>query len=199
MQFAPSEKCGVCEKTVYKLESITITGKMMHKTCFRCTHCNRQLSISNFADVNKKLYCKTHYEEIFKSAGGRYEAFKTPDGGEAPPKPARVAGAPEPEAKRSLGIAEADAEPAADAGTGGNNEGDRVELAASNSGGGTIAERMRQYKVGVSGSPDRSGRGHGRTASGRCGTFSPRWRSNYMITSVNHLRVWTWTTLCMVM
>ena len=50
-------------------------GSHLHKGCFKCDHCNRQLTISNFAAVNGKNYCKTHYVELFKSSGGNYKVF----------------------------------------------------------------------------------------------------------------------------
>lgn len=69
-------KCGVCEKTVYKTEEILVDNKPYHKrSCFRCNKCKRQLTLGNFAAVNKQLYCKTHYKEMFHEAGGRYEVF----------------------------------------------------------------------------------------------------------------------------
>jgi hypothetical protein len=35
-----TEKCCVCEKTVYAMEKIEADKKVYHKTCFKCTTCN---------------------------------------------------------------------------------------------------------------------------------------------------------------
>jgi UDP-N-acetylglucosamine/UDP-N-acetylgalactosamine diphosphorylase len=48
----------------------------MHTYCFKCEHCKRQLTLGNFAAVNQVFYCKTHFVEIFKKAGGKYDVFK---------------------------------------------------------------------------------------------------------------------------
>jgi len=31
--------------------------------------------LSNFASVNKQVYCKIHYVELFKNCGGKYAVF----------------------------------------------------------------------------------------------------------------------------
>ena len=51
-------KCTVCDKAVYEQEKLVADGKTFHKTCFRCAHCNRVLSLSNFASLKEKTYCK---------------------------------------------------------------------------------------------------------------------------------------------
>ena len=68
-------KCFVCTKSVYPQEKLTVDKHILHKWCFKCAHCQRTLTISNFAAVNQKLYCKTHYLELFRSSGGSYEVF----------------------------------------------------------------------------------------------------------------------------
>ena len=35
-----TEKCCVCEKTVYAMEKIEADKKVYHKLCFKCTACN---------------------------------------------------------------------------------------------------------------------------------------------------------------
>ena len=66
------EICEICSKTVYPTEKMTVESKPIHQSCFKCHHCKRQLTLSNFASVNQKVYCKTHYIELFKKAGGKY-------------------------------------------------------------------------------------------------------------------------------
>lgn len=68
-------RCVSCDGVVYETEKVTIDRLILHKACFRCTECNGKLSIKNYASVNNKLYCKTHYLELFASSGGSYEVF----------------------------------------------------------------------------------------------------------------------------
>lgn len=70
-----SKICECCGKSVYKLEELQVDKAILHKSCFKCAHCNRQLTLSNFAAVSNKLYCKTHFVELFHSAGGKYSVF----------------------------------------------------------------------------------------------------------------------------
>jgi len=69
-------KCFKCGKTVYDLEMLKACDKIWHKTCFRCKHCDRVLSLKGFATIDSDAYCKPHYLEIFKSKG-TYKAFSS--------------------------------------------------------------------------------------------------------------------------
>ena len=51
-------KCHVCDKSVYEQEKLVTDGKTFHKTCFRCVHCNKVLSLGSYASLNEKTYCK---------------------------------------------------------------------------------------------------------------------------------------------
>jgi hypothetical protein len=46
------ETCMNCQKVVYPTEKMSIDGKVLHKTCFTCKHCSRQLTMSGFAAVS---------------------------------------------------------------------------------------------------------------------------------------------------
>ena len=59
-------QCMVCSKTVYKMEEMRVQGQVIHRTCFRCHHCNKFLSMKGFAKEAGDLYCKEHYLELFK-------------------------------------------------------------------------------------------------------------------------------------
>ncbi|KAG6536861.1 hypothetical protein ZIOFF_001937 [Zingiber officinale] len=61
------DKCKACEKTVHFIELVRADGVPFHKTCFRCSHCKGTLSISNYSSVDGILYCKPHFEQIFKT------------------------------------------------------------------------------------------------------------------------------------
>jgi len=65
-----NSKCAVCGKTVYAMEFIGAAGKAFHKACFKCTKCKSNLRADNYATLGDVFYCKTHYEEAFKLAGG---------------------------------------------------------------------------------------------------------------------------------
>ena len=65
--------CSVCGQRLYPLERMTLNSKVFHKNgCAKCTTCNTNLSVNNFAMVGDKLYCKTHYMSNFSRSGGRY-------------------------------------------------------------------------------------------------------------------------------
>jgi len=65
--------CVVCGQTVYKPEELIVDKAVMHKRCFQCAHCKRQLTMGNFACINSTFYCKTHYLELFAASGGKYD------------------------------------------------------------------------------------------------------------------------------
>ncbi|KAK8538033.1 hypothetical protein V6N12_044172 [Hibiscus sabdariffa] len=61
-----TKKCTACDKTVHFIELITIDGISYHKTCFRCSRCNGRLVMSNYRSMEGVLYCKPHFEQLFK-------------------------------------------------------------------------------------------------------------------------------------
>ncbi|XP_074564971.1 LIM domain-containing protein WLIM2b-like [Curcuma longa] len=63
------DKCKACEKTVHFIELVRADGVPYHKTCFRCSHCKGTLSISNYSCVHGVLYCKPHFEQMYKVTG----------------------------------------------------------------------------------------------------------------------------------
>jgi len=63
------EICTVCIKTVYVAEKLSADGKIYHKQCFRCSHCNRTLKLGTYCAFENKLFCKPHFIQLFKSRG----------------------------------------------------------------------------------------------------------------------------------
>ncbi|KAK6935368.1 Zinc finger, LIM-type [Dillenia turbinata] len=63
------DKCKACDKTVYFIELISADGATYHKTCFKCSHCNGLLVMSNYSSMDGVLYCKPHFEQLFKETG----------------------------------------------------------------------------------------------------------------------------------
>jgi len=74
-----ANKCAKCGKGVYPLEMISACDKSYHKQCFRCKHCDGQLSLKGFSAIEGEPYCKPHYLELFKTKGN-YAAISGGDG-----------------------------------------------------------------------------------------------------------------------
>ncbi|KAJ9563251.1 hypothetical protein OSB04_008411 [Centaurea solstitialis] len=83
------DKCKACDKTVYFIDLLTADGVIYHKACFRCTHCKGTLSMSNYSSMDGVLYCKPHFEQLFKESGNFSKNFHTTakqdSGSKAPP------------------------------------------------------------------------------------------------------------------
>ncbi|XP_075503391.1 LIM domain-containing protein WLIM1-like [Primulina tabacum] len=79
-----TQKCKDCEKTVYLVDQLTADSRVYHKACFRCHHCRGTLKLSNYCSYEGVLYCKPHYDQLFKMTGSLDKSF---DGG---PKTARA-------------------------------------------------------------------------------------------------------------
>ncbi|XP_024962571.1 LIM domain-containing protein PLIM2b-like [Cynara cardunculus var. scolymus] len=69
------DKCKACDKTVYFVDLLTADGVTYHKACFRCTHCKGTLSMSNYSSMDGVLYCKPHFEQLFKESGNFSKNF----------------------------------------------------------------------------------------------------------------------------
>ncbi|OIV89020.1 hypothetical protein TanjilG_07644 [Lupinus angustifolius] len=64
------QKCKACDKVVHFVESVSADGISYHKNCFRCSHCNGNLAMSNYSSMDGTLYCKPHFEQLYKENGG---------------------------------------------------------------------------------------------------------------------------------
>lgn len=89
------QKCKVCDKVVHFVESQSADGSLYHKNCFKCSHCNGRLAISNYSSMDGVLYCKPHFEQLFKENNGATLAKKSVSSGKPPNeltrKPSRLA------------------------------------------------------------------------------------------------------------
>ncbi|URD77558.1 LIM [Musa troglodytarum] len=63
------DKCAVCKKTAYPLETLTMEGESYHKTCFKCSVGGCTLTPSSYAALDGILYCKHHFAQLFKEKG----------------------------------------------------------------------------------------------------------------------------------
>ncbi|THG21759.1 hypothetical protein TEA_028418 [Camellia sinensis var. sinensis] len=79
-----TQKCKACEKTVYLVDQLTADNKVYHKACFRCHHCKGTLKLSNYCSFEGVLYCKPHFNQLFKMTGSLDKSF------EGAPKTVRV-------------------------------------------------------------------------------------------------------------
>ncbi|KAG6428675.1 hypothetical protein SASPL_112928 [Salvia splendens] len=67
--YGTTQKCHTCEKVVHVAEMVSADGVPYHKNCFKCDTCNGRLAISNYSTVDGKLYCKPHFEQLFRETG----------------------------------------------------------------------------------------------------------------------------------
>ncbi|GAB2288448.1 LIM domain-containing protein WLIM2b [Dionaea muscipula] len=72
------EKCKVCDKTVYVMDQLAADGVSYHKSCFKCSHCKSRLQLSNYSSMEGVLYCKPHFEQLFKETGNFNKNFQSP-------------------------------------------------------------------------------------------------------------------------
>jgi hypothetical protein len=70
------DACSICSKTVYPMDKIAADEKIFHKTCLRCLHCNKVLSLGNYAALNGGFYCKPHFKQLFALKGNYSDGFK---------------------------------------------------------------------------------------------------------------------------
>lgn len=76
MAFAGTqEKCKACGKTVYLVDQLSADGALFHKACFRCHHCKGTLKLSNYSSLDGTLYCKPHFDQLFKRTGSLEKSF----------------------------------------------------------------------------------------------------------------------------
>ncbi|KVI04880.1 Zinc finger, LIM-type [Cynara cardunculus var. scolymus] len=71
------QKCKACGKTVYPVELLSADGVDYHKSCFKCSHCKGTLKLSNYSSMEGVLYCKPHFEQLFKESGNFNKNFQS--------------------------------------------------------------------------------------------------------------------------
>ena len=81
-------KCGICEKSVYKMEEMIAIGKVFHKACFTCSGnvkdgCGRTLNLHKYLEHNETAYCEACYTKLFKPKGHGYGGTLNGPSGEA--------------------------------------------------------------------------------------------------------------------
>lgn len=76
MNTPQKEACHVCQKVVYPMDKLAADDKIFHKTCLRCGHCSKVLSLGNYAALNGVFYCKPHFKQLFAVKGNYTDGFK---------------------------------------------------------------------------------------------------------------------------
>ncbi|CAB4265786.1 unnamed protein product [Prunus armeniaca] len=77
MAFAgTTQKCMACDKTVYLVDKLTADNRIYHKACFRCHHCKGTLKLSNYNSFEGVLYCRPHFDQLFKRTGSLDKSFE---------------------------------------------------------------------------------------------------------------------------
>ncbi|KAG6402563.1 hypothetical protein SASPL_134760 [Salvia splendens] len=77
MAFAgTTQKCMACEKTVYLVDKLTADNRIFHKACFRCHHCKGTLKLGNYNSFEGVLYCRPHFDQLFKRTGSLDKSFE---------------------------------------------------------------------------------------------------------------------------
>ncbi|KAM7080055.1 LIM domain and actin-binding protein 1 isoform 3-T3 [Ciconia maguari] len=74
-QLPAKETCVGCQKTVYPMERLFANQQVFHISCFRCSYCNSKLSLGTYASLRGNIYCKPHFNQLFKSKGNYDEGF----------------------------------------------------------------------------------------------------------------------------
>jgi len=71
------QKCKACDKTVYFVDQLSADGVSYHKACFRCNHCKGTLKLSNYSSMEGVLYCKPHFDQLFRESGNFNKNFQS--------------------------------------------------------------------------------------------------------------------------
>ncbi|KAJ3214874.1 LIM domain and actin-binding protein 1 [Clydaea vesicula] len=70
------DSCTVCNKIVYNMDRASADDKVFHKSCLKCGHCKKILSLGNYAALNGVMYCKPHFKQLFALKGNYSDGFK---------------------------------------------------------------------------------------------------------------------------
>lgn len=77
-KFSASPKCFICTKSVYGADpQVNIDGNLIHRSCFKCKHCNCALTLVGYTTFEDTLYCKPHFIALFKRGGGKYDTISS--------------------------------------------------------------------------------------------------------------------------
>lgn len=69
------QKCKACEKTVHFIEQVSADGVPYHRTCFKCSHCNGQLSVGYLHMSYLILYCFLYFNDLCAMSRRQYKVI----------------------------------------------------------------------------------------------------------------------------
>nr|GFC77920.1 LIM domain-containing protein WLIM1-like [Tanacetum cinerariifolium] len=58
------------------VDKLEANKRIYHKACFRCHHCNGTLKLSNFNSFDGVVYCRHHFDQLFKRTGSLEKSFE---------------------------------------------------------------------------------------------------------------------------
>jgi len=67
--------CTACGEKAYSMESVVADSRTLHKKCFRCTECNKMLSLGSYAALEGDMFCKPCFKKLFRLKGNYAEGF----------------------------------------------------------------------------------------------------------------------------
>ncbi|KNC79567.1 hypothetical protein SARC_08041 [Sphaeroforma arctica JP610] len=74
-RFGGADKCAKCNKSVYAMEKTSCNETIYHKKCLRCNHCDKILTLGEYAGLEGVMYCKPHFKSLFALKGNYDESF----------------------------------------------------------------------------------------------------------------------------
>ncbi|KAK6490202.1 hypothetical protein HHUSO_G4675, partial [Huso huso] len=69
------DMCSACFKPVYPMERMAADSFIFHHSCFCCKHCQKKLSLRNYAALLGEFYCIFHYQQQFREKENYDEGF----------------------------------------------------------------------------------------------------------------------------
>ncbi|KAH3763938.1 LIM protein [Pelomyxa schiedti] len=77
MSSSKREMCPACNKAVYFNEQVIFCSKPWHKTCLKCAHCHKLLTVDTVLEHANSPYCKPDYQRLFGVKGYTTNATTT--------------------------------------------------------------------------------------------------------------------------
>ncbi|GBP26683.1 LIM domain and actin-binding protein 1 [Eumeta japonica] len=73
-------QCAKCSRPVYVMERVKAEKRVWHKECFRCSQCDKPLTVETYQSDHTTLYCKQHFKQLFapKAVDGDDETDDVP-------------------------------------------------------------------------------------------------------------------------
>uniref|UniRef100_A0A1I8HFE3 LIM zinc-binding domain-containing protein n=1 Tax=Macrostomum lignano TaxID=282301 RepID=A0A1I8HFE3_9PLAT len=66
---AGGEKCSRCQSTVYFNERVQASGRVFHRSCFKCADCGKPLEAGGESEHKGEVYCRGCYARSYGTKG----------------------------------------------------------------------------------------------------------------------------------